>query len=309
MSFTTDIKQELIEVNTSKLCCKKAELCSIICFGAHIRDNCLILRTENIAFANHISRLCVSIFKKPAVIIKKATPGLYEVQIANQSSLKLVLNKFELVKNAHDMKNFVSFHIPAEMLDKQCCKKAILRGAFLTAGSCAEPEKRYHLEISTNHFMLIRELLKIMEEYDIFGKIITRRSSSVLYLKGADHISDFLGYAGAMKAVLKLEEIRVTKDVKNNINRQTNFEYANFSKTLDAGNAQAEAIKIIKDNIGISALDENLQELAELRLNHPDISLKELGKMLSEPISKSGINHRLKKLTDIAEQIKEGKRK
>lgn len=309
MSFTAEIKQELFELNISKMCCKKAELCAIICFGAHIRDNCLILRTENLSFANHISKLCISIFKKPAVIIKKATPGLYEVQIANASSLKIVLNTFGLVKNARDMKNFVSFRIPDKIVENQCCRRAFLRGAFLTAGSCAEPEKRYHLELSTNHFMLNRDLLKLLEELEVFGKVITRRSNSVLYLKGADYISDFLGYTGAMKAVLKLEEIRVTKDVKNTVNRKTNFEYANFAKTLDAGNAQAEAIRVIKNSIGISALDENLQELANLRLKHPHISLKELSAMMSEKISKSGINHRLKKLTEIAEQIKEGKRK
>ena len=305
MSFTSDIKHELCNLNISKKCCKSAELCAIICFGAHIKDNCLVLRTENAEFAKHISALTNFVFGKCAVIIQKATPGIYDVQIADQNDLPKVLKYFDLVKNSRSMKNFVSFHIPDSMLQKDCCVQAILRGAFLTAGSCAEPEKRYHLEISTNHFMLSRELIKIMEQLEIYAKSITRRSSHVIYLKGADYIHDFLGYAGAMKAVLCLEEIRVTKDFKNNINRTTNFELANLSKTLDAGNAQADAIRKIKRTIGFSSIDENLRELAEIRLEHPDATLKELSEMLTEKISKSGINHRLKKLVEIAERIKE----
>ena len=308
MSFTTEIKKELCELNITKKCCLKAELCSIICFGAHIRSNCLVVRTENEIFAQHISSLTKALFQVPALIIKKATPGLLEVQIADQKNLTKVLEYFELIKNAHDMKNFVSFRLPDFTTKKDCCAQAVLRGAFLTTGSCSEPEKRYHLEITTNHYMLGKDFLKIIESLGISAKSITRRSSFVIYLKSADYIHDILGYSGAMKAVLRLEETRVTKDFKNNINRTTNFEYANLSKALDAGNQQADAIRKIRDTIGFSSLDDNLKELAQLRLERPDATLKELSQLLSEPISKSGINHRLKKLVDISDSIKTRKK-
>ncbi len=308
MSFSTDIKNELCALNIHKSCCMRAELCAIICFGTHIRDNCLVLRTENHAFAERIAYLTEKIFHFSPVIIHKTTPGLLEVQIADETTLSSVLTTFDLVKNSRDMKNFVSFHFPDFILQNSCCLHAVLRGAFLTSGSCAEPEKRYHLEISTNHFKLSREFLKIMQSLDIQGKIIARKANYVIYLKGADYIHDFLGYAGAMKSVVALEETRVTKEFKNTINRKTNFEVANLTKTVYAGNAQIEAIEKIQHTIGLSSLDDSLQEVALLRLDHPDASLKDLSKMLSMPISKSGINHRLKKLVEIAENLRGGKR-
>lgn len=302
MSFTSDIKKELCAQDANK-CCLEAELCSVICFGAHIRDNCLVLRTENLEFAQRIVMLTKAVFGYSAVVIQKTTPGLLEVQIADESRLTKVLETFDLVRNARNLKNFVSFRLPMSMYENICCIQAILRGAFLTSGSCAEPEKRYHLEISTNHFMLGKQLQKILEDMEIPAKAITRRSNYVIYLKGAEFIHDFLGYTGAMKAVLKLADIRVTKEFKNKLNRTNNFEYANFSKSIDAGNQQAEAIRKIRDTVGFSVLDDSLKEIATLRLENPDASLKELSTLLSEPLSKSGINHRLKRLMEIAENL------
>lgn len=302
MSFTSEIKKELCNTAPNK-CCLEAELCSIICFGAHIRNNCLILRTENMDFAKRIQTLTKAVFGRPAIIIHKATPGLLEVQIADENTLTSVLETFSLIRNARNLKNFVSFTLPMNMFGNLCCTQAVLRGAFLTSGSCAEPEKRYHLEISTNHFMLGKQLQKILNEMEIPAKTINRRANTVIYLKGAEYIHDFLGYTGAMKAVLKLADIRVTKEFKNNINRTNNFDCANLSKSIDAGNQQADAIRKIRDTIGFSSLDDNLKEIANLRLENPEASLKELSTLLSEPLSKSGINHRLKKLMDIAENL------
>lgn len=302
MSFTSEIKKELCMTESNK-CCLEAELCSVICFGAHIRNNCLILRTENKDFAQRIVMLTKAVFGRPAIIIHKTTPGLLEVQIADENTLTTVLEAFNLIRNARSLKNFVSFTLPMSMYENLCCTQAILRGAFLTSGSCAEPEKRYHLEISTNHFMLGKQLQKILQDMEIPAKTINRRSNTVIYLKGAEFIHDFLGYTGAMKAVLKLADVRVIKEFKNKINRANNFDCANFSKSVDAGNQQADAIRKIRDTVGFSMLDDTLKEIANLRLEHPDASLKELGTMLSEPLSKSGINHRLKRLMEIAENL------
>lgn len=307
MSFSTDIKHELAEQPIKKDCCASAELLAIICFGAQIRNNTLLVRTENSDLANRIVALTKRVFDKPALLVLKPTPGLMDVEIADESRLNEVLSYFKLIKNARDMKNFVSFQMSDFLSDKSCCMRAVLRGAFLTAGSCAEPEKRYHLEVATNHFRLSREFVTILEELEIFAKVIARKASYVIYLKGGDYIHDFLGYAGAQKSVMLLEEARVTKDFKNTINRRTNFEYANLSKSIEAGAPQIEAIKKIQSTIGLESLDEGLKEIAYLRIENPEASLKDLCTMMHEPISKSGLNHRLKKLMEIAERIRGGK--
>lgn len=307
MSFSTDIKSELAERPIKRDCCAASELLAIICFGSHIRNNSLLVRTENQDLASRIQLLCKRVFKRTATIIHKPTPGLMDVEIADETTLPEVLDYFKLIKNARDMKNFVSFQMESFLSDKKCCHRAVLRGAFLAAGSCAEPERRYHLEISTNHFRLSRELIVILEDFEIFAKSIVRKSNHVIYLKGGDYIHDYLGYAGAQKSVMLLEEARVTKDFKNTINRRTNFEFANLSKAIEAGAPQIEAIQKIQSTIGIEALDDSLKEIAYLRVENPEASLKDLCSMMREPISKSGLNHRLKKLMEIAEKIRGGK--
>jgi len=182
--------------------------------------------------------------------------------------------------------------------------RLLIREAFIKKGFINDPNKEYHLEILFKSKKKADELKEIILNFGIDIKSTKKGSDYMLYLKEGEEISSFLALMGAAKAVLKFEEIRVIKDTRNNINRLVNCETANLNKTINAAVKQIEDIKLIKKKHKFSSLPENLQEIAELRITNPDVSLVELGKMLSEPIGKSGVNHRLKKLSEIAEDLR-----
>ena len=179
-----------------------------------------------------------------------------------------------------------------------------IREAFIKSGSMNDPNKKYHLEIMFKTKKKAEEMQALLSNFNINAKIIKREKDYMLYLKDGEEISEFLALIGANSSVIKFEEIRVLKETRNDINRLVNCETANLNKTISAAVKQIEDIKLIKKKRKFSNLPENLQEIAELRIVNPDVSLVELGKMLSEPIGKSGVNHRLKKLSAIAEDLR-----
>ena len=183
-------------------------------------------------------------------------------------------------------------------------KKAYLRGAFLGGGSISDPEKNYHMEFVTNNEDYANSLRDLINSFGLNSKIVARKNSFVVYLKESEQISDLLSMIGAYQALLSLQSTKIVKEMRNNVNRIVNCETANLSKTVNAAVRQVENIKLIQNKIGISSLPENLQEIALLRVENEDMSLKELGEMLNPPISKSGVNHRLKKIEQIANDLK-----
>ena len=187
--------------------------------------------------------------------------------------------------------------------DEQLARLCI-REAFIKSGSMNDPNKKYHLEIMFKTKKKAEEMQTLLNNFNINAKIIKREKDYMLYLKDGEEISEFLALIGANSSVIKFEEIRVLKETRNDINRLVNCETANLNKTINAAVKQIEDIKSIKKKRKFSSLPENLQEIAELRIANPDVSLVELGKMLSEPIGKSGVNHRLKKLSAIAEDLR-----
>ena len=187
--------------------------------------------------------------------------------------------------------------------DEQIARLCI-REAFIKSGSMNDPNKKYHLEIMFKSKKKAEEMQKLLNNFDIHARIIKREKDYMLYLKEGEEISNFLALIGANSSVIKFEEVRVLKETRNDINRLVNCETANLNKTINAAVKQIEDIKLIKKKHKFSSLPENLQEIAELRIANPDVSLVELGKMLSEPIGKSGVNHRLKKLSEIAEDLR-----
>ena len=187
--------------------------------------------------------------------------------------------------------------------DEQLARLCI-REAFIKSGSMNDPNKKYHLEIMFKTKKKAEEMQTLLNNFNINAKIIKREKDYMLYLKDGEEISEFLALIGANSSVIKFEEIRVLKETRNDINRLVNCETANLNKTISAAVKQIEDIKLIKKKHKFSSLPENLQEIAELRIANPDVSLVELGKMLSEPIGKSGVNHRLKKLSAIAEDLR-----
>ena len=187
--------------------------------------------------------------------------------------------------------------------DEQLARLCI-REAFIKSGSMNDPNKKYHLEIMFKTKKKAEEMQKLLNNFNINAKIIKREKDYMLYLKDGEEISEFLALIGANSSVIKFEEIRVLKETRNDINRLVNCETANLNKTINAAVKQIEDIKLIKKKRKFSSLPENLQEIAELRVANPDVSLLELGKMLKEPIGKSGVNHRLKKISEVAEDLR-----
>jgi len=190
-------------------------------------------------------------------------------------------------------------------LKYQCCRKAFLRGAFLAGGSISDPEKTYHLELTSRTRLQAQQLSRILGTFKLKARIIMRKGSFVTYLKEGENIVDFLNIIGAHSALMELENVRILKGMRNTVNRIVNCETANLEKTVNASIRQVENIKYIAENIGFDTLPESLRDIAELRLEYNDANLVELGQLLTPPIGKSGVNHRLRKLDQIAEKHKE----
>ncbi len=198
----------------------------------------------------------------------------------------------------------LNYRIQKEMVQTEEEKKAYIRGAFLGGGSISNPEKTYHLEFVTHSEEYALDLCKLINTFGLNSKVIQRKNSFIIYIKEGEQIVDLLNIVGAHSCLLELENIRIMKEMRNNVNRLVNCETANLSKTVNAAVRQVESIKLIQREIGLKRLPKNLREVAELRLNYPDESLKDLGEMLDPPVGKSGVNHRLRKIEKIAEELR-----
>lgn len=193
------------------------------------------------------------------------------------------------------------------IVQKVCCKRAFIRGAFLTSGSISDPEKTYHFEIVLSEYDKAIQLQEIIHSFSIDAKIVLRKKYYVVYIKEGSQIVDMLNIMEAHVSLMNLENVRILKEMRNSINRQVNCEAANINKTVTASSKQIDDIIYIQENIGFGDLAEGLEEIAKLRSEHPDAALIELGTMLSPPIGKSGVNHRLRKLSMIADHLREQK--
>ena len=194
--------------------------------------------------------------------------------------------------------------VPESLLKNEECIRAFIRGAFIGGGSIRDPGKNYHMEFVTNNEDFAKSLKDLINKLGFNCKVVSRKNNFVVYLKESEQISDLLNIIGAHNALLSLQNTKIVKAMRNNVNRIVNCETANLSKTVNASVRQIENIKLIQDTIGISSLPENLQEIARIRLECEDMTLKELGEMLEPPIGKSGVNHRLRKIEEIANNLR-----
>ena len=294
MSFSSDIKEEVSKLNTFKD--KNAIIYELI--GYFITNNISIVKnkikysTENEYNINRLNKLLKTLYIDYDI---KMQGNLYVI-----SFKKEYLNEFEGIIDIQDS------NINLKEINPQNEQeiKAIVRGGFLGSGSINDPNKKYHFEIIFNNKENAENINNLLKLYEIKVKELDRKNGYSLYIKEGEEISKILAFIGASSAVLKFEEIRVIKDTRNNINRLVNCETANLNKTVTAAVKQIEAIKKLKSEKKFADLSDSLKEIAELRLENPDISLIELGKMLSEPIGKSGVNYRLNKLVELANEIK-----
>jgi DNA-binding protein WhiA len=199
----------------------------------------------------------------------------------------------------------ISLRVNRANLENECCRASFLRGVFLSCGTVTDPVKDYHLEFILPYMNLAKDVMALLREGpDFQPALVNRKGSFVVYIKGGDRIAVLLAYLGAGGAAMELMQVRMVKEVRNNVNRKTNFETANIDKTVGASARQVEAICKIRDTVGLSGLPEELRETAELRLEYPELSLRELGLLFQNPVSRSGVNHRLRRLMEEAESIK-----
>ncbi len=307
MSFSAKVKDELARQETKARHCMLAELSGIFLLTGG-RDS-LEMRTENLTVARKSYMLLNGVFQSTIDVgtRRHSSPGsvaTYYLAVREKEQLERIL---KALKRMDEWGNIQGDLLQSQyrLLQNTCCKRAFLRGAFLAAGSVTNPEKAYHLELAVLSVEAAKCLQEVMVFFGLDAKIILRKKYHVVYLKEGEQIADFLNITGAHVALMELENIRILKEIRNSVNRQVNCETANISKTVTAAAKQIEDIRYIECNMGLRQLASGLREIAELRLEYPDSSMQELGRMLQPPIGKSGVNHRLRKLGIIAEQLRE----
>ena len=301
MSFSTDIKEEICELQPASACCKKAEALGMLVFGRAFSLSEISFMTELNCIA---IRYCNLIYELTGVtpVIAYSKAGNHKVRIDTKEERKKVLEFFGYTGKELSLSiNFSNFENIDE--EENCCYSAFLRGAFLVCGNITNPEKEYHLEFNISRRKLASEFLSVLNEINLNMKTLTRNSTQLIYCKESETIEDCLGKIGATKSFFFLMETKAMKQVKNKINRRTNFEAANLSRTIEAGIAQIELIEHILTKIKLTDMTEDLAELCTLRLENPEASIDELGKMMSTPLSRSAVSRRFKKLKDIKEEI------
>ncbi|MDQ0225325.1 DNA-binding protein WhiA [Metabacillus niabensis] len=310
MSFASETKKELTNLEL-KPCCIKAELSALIRMNGSLSfSNRVIMvdiQTENAAIARRIYTL---IKKQYHVSVELLVRKKMRLKKNNVYIVRLVEDAKEILEDLNILEEGFSIvrNISSSLVKKKCCKRSYIRGAFLAGGSVNNPEtSSYHLEI----FSLYKEhndsLCELMNTFDLNSKTLERKKGFITYLKEAEKITEFLNIIGAHQALLRFEDVRIVRDMRNSVNRLVNCETANLNKTIGAALRQVENIRYIDEQIGIDSLPDKLREIAKLRVEYQDVTLKELGEMVSSgTISKSGINHRLRKLDQIAEQLRLG---
>ncbi|RYG74429.1 DNA-binding protein WhiA [Lentibacillus lipolyticus] len=309
MSFASEIKKELtgIELDT---CCKYAELAALVRMNGVISMSkdiyTLDVQTENAAIARRIYTLVKSLYHISSELLVRKKMKLKK---NNVYIVRMKENVQELLTDLGIFQGPYSFSrdIPSTYTENDCCRKSYLRGAFLAGGSINNPEtSSYHLEIFNTHQEHNDALTELLNDFGLRARKLERKKGYITYLKEAEKITEFLSVIGAHNALFKFEDVRIVRDMRNSVNRLVNCETANLNKTIGAAFRQIENINFIENTVGLDALPERLQEIAALRVQHQDISLKELGEMMTTgKISKSGVNHRLKKIDDFAEKLRE----
>lgn len=307
MSFAGQTKKELTLIEADP-CCELAELSALIRMNGSVslsnKRIILDISTENAAIARRIYSLIKKQFdvhtellvrkkmrlKKNNVYIVRIPAKVQEIL----SDLKIVTEGFVFNQG-----------IDKEMIRKSCCKRSYLRGAFLAGGSVNNPEgSSYHLEIATLYEEHCQSLVELANKFDLNARCIERKKGFIFYMKEGEKIIELLSIIGAHQALFKFEDVRIMRDMRNSVNRIVNCETANLNKTIGAAVRQIDNIKLLEREVGLASLPDKLREVANIRLMHPDLNLTEVGEMLGGKVSKSGVNHRLRKIDELAEKLR-----
>ena len=300
MSFSADVKNELLSFEIENKCCLHAFAYGLMLFSRAFSYYDISLMTEHSGVAEKYCELMKKICKVTPKLTK-SDAGKFKIEVQTQAERTKILKTFGYENKGGTLR------LNWSNISDECCKTAFLKGAFLTCGTVNDPNKNYHFEFVVPYLNLSKDLKLFIDDYDelnVQPKTIVRNSTYVIYFKDSESIEELLTAMGAVNSALELMGVKMYKDVRNNVNRKLNFENANLDKTIDAAGRQVDAIRFIKNKVGLNYLSDELKELAELRLENPEISLRELGDLLTKPISRSGLNHRLKRICDIADSLK-----
>ena len=290
ISFSSEVKEELEKVIPNPRHCQLAELAALIHFGCRIETGKSgTEETKIISENSFVARKYFTLLKKTFIITVNVLTVLQAVKILDEEGCIHPLSE----------------EINPLLIKNSCCRRAFLRGAFLCIGSMSDPHKGYHLEFVCENEICALQIQQVINSFEIEAKIVRRKKYYVVYLKEGSGIVDLLNVMGAHVSLMQFENLRVEKEVRNSINRQVNCEAANITKTVNAASKQIEDIILLQKNYGLSNLPDNLRQMAQVRLEHPESSLQELGAYLNPPVGKSGVNHRLRKLSELAEKLKE----
>ncbi len=299
MSFSADVKKELAEQLPDKPCCRAAQAYGMLLFGHAFNGRTISLQTEQEAVASLYAFLVAKVCAVPAPqeTTLKRRAMLYARSFTEEAACTRILTHF-----GHTAKD-ITRRLNRANLDCDDCARAFLRGAFLAGGAVTNPERDYHMEYSVPYYNLSRDLVALLREENFPAKTTTRGGAYIVYLKESERIEDCLTYLGASHGALEMMSAKMVKSIRNNTNRRFNCENANIDKTVAAAGTHAEAIRRIQVAGALDSLTPELRTLAQLRLDNPDMSLRELGAALEPPLSRSGVNHRLQRLLTIAQQL------
>lgn len=313
MSFSSDTKNELTRVEIDKKCCMLAEITgflrmcgSIQLLGGGKLD--VKLTTENAAVARHFLKMMKTYFGAKAALSVGEARVLkrghsYELTITSEMNAEQILREAEILRVKEGF-NYISDGIHPDIVRRRCCKKACLRGIFLGSGTISDPARSYHAEIVCASEYMAGDVRKLVNSFGLTAKISQRKNQYVVYLKEGDQVEDFLKILGAPQQFFKFQDIRMVRDMRNKANRISNCETANVDKIVNTAGRQIEEIRLIEQERGLGSLPDKLREAAELRLANPEASLLELAAMTDPPMKKSGFNHRLKKLSEMADKLR-----
>ena len=312
MSFSGNVKEELSHHLGSARHCRIAETAAIISICGWVMIDSrgrysLKIHTENLSVARKCFTLLTKTFNiRTDIAIRtnrmKGSVSYYIVVKEHDAALR-ILQATKLIDQYGEVEEELSV-VRNIVIQETCCKRAFIRGAFLASGSMSDPEKSYHFEIVCATREKAEQIQKIMKCFELDGKIVLRKKSFVVYLKEGSQIADVLNVMEAHVALMEFENVRILKDMRNTVNRKVNCETANINKTVSAAVKQIDDIRYIQETKGLDKLPEGLKDMALTRLTYPEASLKELGSLLTPPVGKSGVNHRLRKLSEMAEELR-----
>ncbi len=296
MSFAGDVKTELCRAALSRRCCAQAEAYGVLLYCNTFSGGVARVVTEQEALIQRLPAL----FKKAFKITFDQLPqgeGKAVFSITDPQKLAAVHQAFGTDPGG------LALHVNFAVLEEPCCRAAFLRGAFLAGGSVTDPRKGYHLELATSHHSVSREVLALMREMDLEPKSAQRKGNTVIYFKQSNRIEDFLTQVGAPISAMEVMNAKLERDLRGSVNRRVNCDAANLDKAVEAALTQVEAIRRLGAGGALATLPDKLREAASLRLAHPEDTLAQLAERCDPPVTKSALNHRLRKLVELGREL------